>query len=324
MINIGYERYKKFLPVVIYTVFTLIFVGSMVRSTGSGMGCPDWPRCFGQLIPPTHIEQLPANYKEIYKVAGRQIADFSAVKTWIEYTNRLFGVWTGIAILILSVLSFKIKSTHKKIFWYTQASLILVILNGWLGSIVVKTHLHPGTITVHMILAMLLVFFLLKIKYVIKKSVTIDWSEKSKFTKLALGLLIALFIQILMGTQVREQIDHLTNGSLDLSKDSWIEKLDYIFYIHRSFSIFLLLGFTHLIRNIHKSVKQSPILLEKSNKLLLCLLGEVVAGGVLVYFHFPGIFQSLHLILSVLMISYTYEVYTLLKNNAQEDTYTIA
>lgn len=324
MINIGYERYKKFLPVVIITVFSLIFIGSMVRSTGSGMGCPDWPHCFGRLIPPTHIDQLPLNYKEIYKVAGREIADFSAVKTWIEYTNRLFGVWTGIAILILSVLSFKIRKTHKNIFWFTQASLLLVILNGWLGSIVVKTHLHPGTITLHMFLAMLLVFFLLKIKYLVRATDKISWSQKDKFTKVALGLLVALFIQILMGTQVREQVDHLTNTNLNLSKDSWISQLDYIFYIHRTFSVFLLLGFTFLIRNIHGALKGNPLILEKSNKLLLCLLGEVVAGGILVYFHFPGIFQSLHLILSILMISYTYEIYIMLKNNAQEDTYKIA
>ena len=105
-------------------VYVLILVGSVVRSTGSGMGCPDWPRCFGSWIPPSSASELPDNYKEVYaasrvkknvkfigmlKMIGMNETasklesdktvlveeDFSPLKSRIEYINRIVGVVIG-------------------------------------------------------------------------------------------------------------------------------------------------------------------------------------------------------------------------------------
>ena len=122
--------------ITLVSVYLLILVGGIVRSTGSGMGCPDWPRCFGKWVPPTEAKQLPADYKEVYSqqraaknerfasylgaFGFAQLADqirndtsileeedFNATKTWIEYLNRLMGALVGVLILATFVASLR-------------------------------------------------------------------------------------------------------------------------------------------------------------------------------------------------------------------------
>src|SRR5687768_7855794 len=170
-------------------VYILILIGGIVRSTGSGMGCPDWPKCFGSWVPPRHVSELPANYKEIYadyrdkknqrfarylRMVGmgntaEQLlnddsvlveADFNPTKTWIEYFNRITGVIIGFLIFAVFVYSLKFWNAERKITVVSLLALLLVAFQGWIGSFVVSSNLTPWTITVHLFLALVIVALL--------------------------------------------------------------------------------------------------------------------------------------------------------------------
>ena len=184
------RRFRRFGLLTVASVYLLILVGGIVRSTGSGMGCPDWPKCFGTWIPPTQASQLPANYKEIYtaqrvaknqklalklqklgfaQVAGSIFAhpaqyietDFNPVKTWIEYLNRLLGALIGVFVFATVILALPYWRRDRPVFWLALASFLLTGVQGYLGSLVVSTNLLPVMVTVHMGLALVIVALLL-------------------------------------------------------------------------------------------------------------------------------------------------------------------
>ena len=129
------KSFKKVSYITLIVLFLLVGLGGLVRVTESGMGCPDWPKCFGLWVPPTCECQLPDNYHEIYKDHGYPIgSNFDVVKTWIEYFNRLAGVLTGLFVMLTLYLAYRVRSIHRYIFYGSLLCFILVILEGGLGA----------------------------------------------------------------------------------------------------------------------------------------------------------------------------------------------
>ena len=128
--------------------YLLIFVGGLVRVSGSGLGCPDWPKCFGRWIPPTNISQIPEYIDP---------SSFNIVLAWIEYGNRLLGVIVGLSIVIMTMIAIIYIRKNKKILFNSLLALFLVGVNGGLGAIVVSSVLNPFIVSLHMILALSLI-----------------------------------------------------------------------------------------------------------------------------------------------------------------------
>ena len=130
------KRFSFFLFITIILTYLVILAGAVVRTTQSGMGCPDWPKCFGRWIPPTEVSQLPADYQQVYAHRGYADTTFNAYHTWVEYVNRLLGALLGLIIFITLLLSLPYWNTNRAVFWLTFTSFILIGFQGWLGSLV--------------------------------------------------------------------------------------------------------------------------------------------------------------------------------------------
>lgn len=308
--------FRKLTLLTLVAVYLLIMVGGIVRSTGSGMGCPDWPKCFGSWVPPTSVEQLPENYKEVY-VAHREKknvrfanyleklgmsetaekilnnkaileeADFNVTKTWVEYINRVIGVVIGLLIFAVFLASVRFWRWDKKITIIGFVTFFLVGFQGWIGSFVVSTNLTPWTVTVHMLLALVIVALLVYLYF--------ESTKDKQIRKVPYGLsllvfcMILLVVQIVLGTQVREAID-VAASSL-LPRSSWIEASWTSFVVHRTFSWLIVVAHVVLLWKLLKS-EGSKIL---PYSLAVLILTTILSGVGMAYFAIPAFLQPVHL-----------------------------
>lgn len=297
--------------VTVSAVALLILVGGIVRSTGSGMGCPDWPKCFGQWVPPTDIAQLPADYKERFRVAGRTIADFDAFKTWVEYINRLLGVLIGLLALATAAASLPLRRIMPAATGYSFAGLFFVVLAGGVGAIVVRTHLSVGVITIHMVIALLsLAAFTAALIHTwrevwAKQAAKLKAGSHKNLWFWSLLALASIAVQIVIGTQLREAIDGLAEAGAT-ERSSWLSALDPgIFALHKSFYFVtsgLVIAWLVYLRKYAAFRGLSTISLSIAG-----LLGaEIVAGFVLQRFALPPAVQPVHLFLAVLLFTLSF------------------
>jgi len=216
--------------------------------------------------------------------------DFNVVKAWIEYVNRLVGVAIGLFIIALFWKSIPLRKQHPSIFFFSFAVLMAVILQGWFGSIVVSTNLTTWTVTVHMLLAMLIVGLLV---YLLRLSEWCqDYNASAGMKGVLLACIVTLLIQIFLGTQVRESIDRV--AALSGVRESWISQLGLSFIIHRSFSLLVLLLHLILVVNLKKTRVDNPL----SRGLIVLLLGTFLTGLGMAYWAVPVVLQPAHLILA--------------------------
>jgi cytochrome c oxidase assembly protein subunit 15 len=286
-----YMSFQRFGIITLISLYVLILAGGIVRSTGSGMGCPDWPKCFGQYIPPTQVSELPFNYQEIYKEKLHGEVLFNPTKTWIEYINRLVGALTGLFMAITLVLSLK---KGRSVFLPTMAAFLLVMANAVLGKYVVDSFLLPGVVTMHMLLTTGVLFFLLKALQAGQTKIDLPQAQRKW---IAINAII-ICIQILLGTQVRENMDEVIRALGEHAKDQWIEALDLGYIIHRTFSWAILISHYFLWKNVQSSnLAQTHYV----KAFILCIGLSLISGVLMAYFALPLGSQPIHLASSLVL-----------------------
>lgn len=292
------KSYRRIAIITICAVYFLILVGATVRASGAGMGCPDWPTCFGSWIPPVSESQLPANYQEIYADRGYAETRFNPVKTWIEYVNRLVGVTIGLLILITAWKSLALRHYDRWITIASVAALLMVIYQGWLGSRVVASNLQPGMITVHMLMALAIVGTLLFALARARRGVMAAGAAAQVDPGLQRWFYIVLamtVLQIALGTQVREMVDFL-NHTQGAERSAWVSALPWFFYVHRTFSALVLFANMWLAWRLFKDLGLGHSLTRLALGVLTVVVLAIISGATLGHLGMPALVQPTHLL----------------------------
>ena len=301
-------------------LYLLITVGAVVRVTGSGLGCPDWPKCWGCWIPPVKIGQV--NFEKIDLEKFKRKAErlgrnpdeislknlregFNPVHAWIEYINRLSSLPLSLSLLAMFMASCRTKGFKSLTTKFCLGAVILLFLNAWLGAQVVYSGLKPGIITLHMILSMLLLSLLTLIiwrTYVPKDDGFKVASLGKKSFIWGVILLVILVVEILLGSQVREITDLFIKQYGDSNRIGWIEQLEKTpaYLLHRSFSWVVVIG---VIPFYFYSTKAGDLFPKLKNGILAMVVSQLLLGVIMSLFGVFGIIQVLHILLSSSLLS---------------------
>ncbi|WP_271407044.1 COX15/CtaA family protein [Tenacibaculum soleae] len=326
---------KKHFPLIVkislIAVYLIFLAGSVVRMTGSGMGCPDWPKCFGYYIPPTSEEQITWQANTTYekgmiivknealfvaendlttakkfnsnnwvKYTKHSYAKFNKFHTWTEYINRLSSALAGFPFLFLIFVSTKFWREKKLITLLSFGAFFLMLFEAWLGKTVVDSNLKPTIITIHMVAGLVIIALLLWLHYIVSdnkktadntKEATIK-KNSSLFNKLIIISVIFSLIQIAMGTQVRQFIDEQVKLFGFDNKQYSLLNPSFKFYFHRSFTIaIVLVNLGIFYLNQIKDLGYKLV-----NWIVFLIFLETITGILMYYADFPIGTQAIHLL----------------------------
>jgi cytochrome c oxidase assembly protein subunit 15 len=263
--------------------YLLILVGGLVRASGAGLGCPDWPRCFGSWIPPASAANLPPEFDP---------SQFNPTLMWTEYLNRLLGVTVGFSILATAVSAWRHHRREPRILWTTIAAFLLVGYEGWLGGRVVAHELAPWIVTAHLIVAIVIVQLLLYASFTSFEKETARSAGWPFIALIAITLLQAGF-----GTQVRGNIDDaIDNGTARDLALSTVGRLDFI---HRDLAFVVLVGATLLTLRLLS--RRSPLVSWGSLVLALAVT-QIALGAYMAYGSLVPAAQVGHLTIASLLL----------------------
>lgn len=273
--------------------YLLIAVGGLVRASGAGLGCPDWPRCFGSWIPPVSAADLPPEF---------DAAQFNPTLMWTEYLNRLLGVSVGFAILATTIAAWRRHRRESRILWPVVAALLLTGYEGWLGGRVVAHELAPWIVTAHMVVALVIVQLLL---WATVESL-VDRTDRPaaapglrRLGWAAWAVALLLLVQVGLGTQVRGRVDEALETSPRAEALATVGELDSL---HREFAAVVTFAVLGLWLWVWMAHPQHAALVRSAHAALGFTVVQIAAGMVLAGLALPPPAQVTHLTAASLLL----------------------
>ena len=303
------KAFKTFSLYSVIATYLLILLGGLVRVSGAGLGCPDWPKCFDRWIPPTNVSQLPSHFDP---------SQFNFTLAWLEYINRVAGMVVGLLILVTAVLAIRYYRHNYQILIPALLAAILVAIQGWLGGQVVSTELKPLIVSIHMGVAFIIISLLLYILAQVHFSPDADIQSKSlipaSFRWTFLILWSVVIIQIILGTQVRSSIEILAQNYPLLQNSDLLDKIGIVDEIHKTLGLIIAIGTWGIGYFILKRKYRSPHSVIKMTWLAMGLVfTQIILGFILTFAGLPSLSKLFHLWIASLYIGTLLILYMNLK-----------
>jgi cytochrome c oxidase assembly protein subunit 15 len=302
-------RYRKLVFLTWFLTLDLIMFGAFVRLTDSGLGCPDWPGCYGSLSPigaSGHITQA---------LEAMPHGAVSFGKAWIEMIHRYVGSLLGLMIIGIVVMAWR----HRRVLGSSPrlatVALIAVCIQGAFGAWTVTHRLMPIVVTTHLLGGMLLLALLTWLAAREKGHRPIDASA-AKWRPWMAGGLVLLFAQILLGGWVSTNYAALACMDFPMCHGEWVPTMDFksgysliralgelpsgemisqyaltaIHWVHRNFAFIV---FAYLVPLAWR-MRDEPGLRAPCNLLLVLLLAQLLTGLTTIFFQWPLLIAVLH------------------------------
>lgn len=291
------SRFQKWAVATTTATYLLIMAGGLVRAKDAGLGCPDWPKCFGRYYPPLSESQVPANIDP---------SRFDVQLAWIEYSNRLLGVLVGFLILGTFYYAVKDHRANKRIIYPTSTAFVLTLFQGWQGGQVVEQELKAWVVTVHLVLALVIVSLLL---YATVGAFFPTIQARGKLPKsrqrlgqFALFLLLITLIQVGLGAKLRGDIEFIEENNPQIARAALIEEVGWPDIVHRTYSWLVLLGTGGILYYTHRKMESHAWILNTARLMAVMVIVQILTGIGMAYGGIPRGLQVIHLLNSSVLI----------------------
>lgn len=285
--------------------YALILVGGLVRASGAGLGCPDWPRCFGSWIPPSSASALPPEF---------DASQFNPTLMWIEYVNRLLGVTVGFFILAATISAWRHHRRDGHILWPTVAALLLTGYEGWLGGRVVAHALAPWIVTAHLVVAIVIVLLLVyaTVYAIYRWPLTVaetgvaesrvDTTPRSRrgFLLVVGAMLIATLVQVALGTQVRGGIDDALDAGV--VREAALATIGWFDSAHRTLALVVMSLALVSLLVLWSAHPRNKVMARWTHAVVGLAAAQILIGVVLAFVALAPPFQVLHLTAASLLM----------------------
>lgn len=290
--------FQKLALLTMLATYALIAVGGFVRAAGAGLGCPDWPRCYGYWFPPGSAEQLTAH--------GFDAAQFNPTLIWIEYCNRLVGVLVGLLTTLSMIAAFRRYRHVPRVWWPTLGAFVLVLMEGWLGKKVVDLELEGWIVSLHLIAALVIAALLI---YATTCAFSRDGAplafippERRRIARATQAVIALALVQLTLGALVRGHIDDVVSRQTNLPRNQWVAQVGIYDQTHRIGAL-VLTGAVLALAALILRTPELPIWLRRMAKIAVgLLLVQVGAGLGLAYGALPPPLQTIHIVVGSLLV----------------------